>query len=507
MLVLGDLLKRNVNVRPDKTAVIFENYQLTFQELNSQVNKLANALLKLGVKRGDRIGLFHTNSHLYEVIYFASIKIGAILVPINFWYKSSEIEYVINKAGVSTLVLGSNFLDTVKKARIDSVENYILLDASPSEGILNYDTLTLEVNDSEPKVPVDENDAHLILFTSGTTGVPKGAVISQRSYVLHTGVFVNEMGLNENSIGMCVYPMFHMGGIMWPCANAYSGMTLVIISTPPTPEKILEAIQKHKVTHFAAVPTLWRRLLDYPDFDKYDLSSLKVAMGASDAMPKDLLEEVIRRTPASSPQLYGLSEAGCLTYLSHEDALRKIGSSGKLHCQADLRIIDDNGKDVPRGDVGEIISRGEHQMLYYWDMPDETQKTIIDGWLHTGDLGRYDDEGFIYIVGRKKDMIISGGQNIYPAEIEKLLFKHPDVVEAAVVGVPDREWGESTLAVVVPKMDSKITEEEIIDFISKNMASYNKPRYVQFVKNLPRTAATGKIQKAELRKNFNLKTV
>ena len=502
MLLLGDLLRRNVAVRPNKVAVIFEENQLTFRQLNSMVNQFANALISLGVKRGDRIGLLLTNSHLYEVSYFASIKIGAILVPICFWYKEPEIEYVVNKAGVSTLILGHDFVSTVQGIQMKTVKRYIVIGGDAPAGMLNFQQLIAKFSDDEPTVFVDENDPHLILFTSGTTGVPKGAVISQRNYYLHTGVSVHHMGQNENSVGMCPYPLFHMGGIMGSLRHVYVGATLVIISTPPTPSKILEAIQRHKVTHFAAVPTLWRRLLEFPDFDKYDLSSLKIAMGGSDAMPKDLLEQVLRRTPAASPQVYGLSEGGVLTYLSPEDSVRKIGSSGKLHCQAEIRLVDEDGKDVPQGEVGEVICRGEHQMLYYWDMPEETSNAIRDGWLYTGDLARYDEEGFIYIVGRKKDMIISGGQNIYPAEIEKLLLKHPKIGEAAIVGVPDKEWVEAILAVVVLKEGLSMTEKEVIDYIKKNLAAYNKPRYVKFAKTLPRTAATGKLQKAELKKFY-----
>ncbi len=504
MLLIGDLLRRSVLVRPDNVAVIFEEDKLTFRQLNSLVNKFANALTDLGVKRGDRVGLLLTNSYLYEVSYFAAIKIGAIFVPVCFWYKEPEIDYVANKAGISTFIMGQDFANIIQGMKNDlkTVKRYIVIGNDAPEGMLNFNKLIAGSSDAEPTVFVDENDPHLILFTSGTTGVPKGAVITQRNYYLHAGVLVQHLGTNEKSVSLCIYPLFHMGGIIQLVANIYVGNPLIIISTPPTPEKILESIQKYKVTHFPAVPTLWKRLLEHPDFDKYDLSSLKIAMGGSDAMPRELLEEVLRRTSAASPQLYGLSEHGCLTYLPPEDSARKIGSSGKPHCQAEIRLVDETGKDVPQGEVGEIICRGEHQMSCYWDMPEETSKTIRDGWLYTGDLGRFDDEGYIYIVGRSKDMIISGGQNIYPAELERMLLKHPNIAEAAVVGVPDKEWGEAVLAVVALKEGLSMTEKEVTDYIKKNMSSYNKPRYVKFTDALPRTAATGKIQKAELRTKY-----
>jgi acyl-CoA synthetase (AMP-forming)/AMP-acid ligase II len=504
MLLLGDLLRRAAATRPNKIAVIFEETQLTFQELNDKVNRIAHALIDIGVKRGDRVGLLLMNCHDFEIVYFAVCKVGAILVPINFWYKNPEIEYVANKSGISVLILGSNFIETIEavKERLETVKKCIVVGEEKAEGMLRYSDLLSSHSAAEPMVSIDEQDPHLILYTSGTTGVPKGAVISHRSYFLHTGVSVLHAQVTDNSIYMNVYPMFHMGGPGSMLSSVYMGITVVIISTPPTPKKILEAIQRHKVTHFRAVPTLWARLLEYPEFDNYDLSSLKVAMGASDAMPRELLEEVLRRSPAASPQLYGLTEGGILTYLAPEDSVRKIGSSGKPHCQAEIRLVDEEGKEVPSGQVGEIICRGEHQMSFYWSMPEETKNTIRDGWLYTGDLGRFDEEGYIYIVGRKKDMIISGGQNIYPAEIERVLMKHPKIEEAAVIGISDQEWGESVMAVIVLKKDEKVGEEEIINYVKQNLASYNKPRYVRFVEALPRTAATGKIQKAELKKLY-----
>lgn len=504
MLLLGDLLRRCALVRPEKVAVIYENNTMTFRKLNDAVNRFANSLLELGVQRGDRIGLLDTNSHFWEVCYLASAKIGAILVPICIWYKGPEIQYVSDKTGISTFILGQDFLALIDdiKENLKTVNRYIVIGDDTGNDKLCFHQLVSAGSAEEPDVLVDENDPHLILFTSGTTGVPKGAVISQRSYYLNVSVFIQQMGINEDSIGMCVYPLFHMGGNMWPCINIYSGMTLNIISTPPTPEKILGVIQQHRVTHFAAVPTLWRRLLDYPGFDDYDLSSLKIAMGASDAMPKDLLEEVLTKTPALSPQVYALSEGGLLTYLRPEDSTRKIGSSGKPHCQAEIQLVDENGNQVQQGEVGEIICRSEHQMLFYWEMPEETADTIRDGWLYTGDLGRFDEEGYLYVVGRKKEMIISGGQNIYPAEIDRVLHKHPDILEAAVIGIPDKEWGEAVLAVVVLMEGVSMTEEDVINFVKQNLASYNKPKYVRFIDSLPRTAATGKLQKDKLRKLY-----
>jgi acyl-CoA synthetase (AMP-forming)/AMP-acid ligase II len=505
VLTIGELLRRSAKARPNKTALIFEENTFTFKELNDVVNKFANALANSGVKKGDRVGVISTNNHYIAISYFAVAKVGAILVPVSFWYKEPDVKYCVAKAGISTFIIGEDFVDMIQgmKDKLPTVERYIAIGRKGEEGMLEFDQLISESSDAEPNIEVDENEAHLMLFTSGTTGVPKGAVQSHRSYYLHAMVVNQAFNMREESVYLLIYPMFHMGGIQSLSQMAQVGSTLVIVSTPPTPEKILEAIDRHKVTGLAMVPTMWRRLLAHPDFDKYDVSSLEFAMGASDGMPLELLEELMSKTGCSdSPQLYGLTEGGDVTFLPLKDTVRKLGSSGKPSSTVEIKLVDDDGQEVPEGEVGEIVVRGEHVMLGYWDMPEENSKTLVDGWLYTGDLGKFDEEGYIYIVGRKKDMIISGGQNIYPAEIERILLMHDKIKEVAVIGLPDKEWNETVMAVIVLEDGMTMTEDEVIGFIKDNTASYNKPRYVRFLSELPRTAATGKLQKAELRKAY-----
>jgi fatty-acyl-CoA synthase len=492
-------------VRPDKLALVYEENSLTFKQLNTVVNRFANAMADLGVKKGDRVGILFANTYLVGIAYFAIIKLGAIVVPISFWYKEPEIEYAVNKAGISTLIVGDGFGDLISamKEKLPTVNHYISMGVNTPEGMFAFNQLLTGRTDAEPNVDIDENDPHLMLFTSGTTGMPKGALISHRNYYLHAGNYTQAFNIREDSVVLSAYPMFHMAGIMWMSMCAYSGTTIVILGTPPTPEKILQAIERHKVTYFGVVPTLGRRILAYPDFDKYDVSSLEIAMGGSDAMPLELLEELMSKTGcSSSPQTYGLSEGGCITYLPLKDSVRKLGSSGKPICTMELKLVDEDGQEVSRGEVGEITVRGEQVMLGYWDMPEETGKALKNGWLYTGDLGRFDEEGYLYIVGRKKDMIISGGQNIYPVEIERLLLTHPKIKEAAVIGLPDKEWSETVMAVIVLEDETTMAEEEVVAYVKENMAPYNKPRHVRFVKELPKTAATGKLQKAELRNSY-----
>jgi len=506
-LLLGNLVRQNATVRPNETAIIYEDNKLTFKQLDEDTNKLANALIGIGVEKGDRVGILLLNPHISTIYYFACAKIGAVLVPISFMASESEMIYIINKVEVSTLCYSQDFFEVVNKMKehTSSIERYILFEGNKRQKeMFSYVDLMMSASAKEPVgIIIDEDDPHVIIFTSGTTGHPKGAVISHRSYYLLAGVLTHKLTMSPKSIYLNAYPMFHMAGIVGVLGGTYEGYAVVMISVPPTSIKLLDAIQRFKVTHFLAVPTIWKRLLAFPDFDNYDLSSLKVAMGASDSMPEELLQQIHNRTSATCPQLYGLTEGGILTYLEADDALRKIGSSGQAHCQAELRVVDEKGNDVKNGETGEIICRSPHQMLYYCDMPEATASTINeDGWLSTGDLARFDEENYLYIVGRKKDMIISGGQNIYPAEIERVLNEHPSIFEACIVGLTDKEWGEAVAAAIVLEQNVAMTETEVIEYVRKELASYNKPKYVKFFSSLPRTAATGKLQKVEIRKNL-----
>ncbi len=510
-MLVGDIIRRAAreNTWGKKVGLIFEDTQLTFSEIDQQSNRLADALLGLGLKKGDRVGLLETNCHQYTIIYWAVAKAGGILVPINYWYKTPEIEYVLTNSGVSILITGTDLrgeplINRVApiKDELTEIKTYVSLAEDAPAFALRFEDLMASGQAVEPSVDIDENDVHLILYTSGTTGFPKGVMHTHRSYFLLTGMTVKESGLEETDIFLNVYPMFHMGG---PCSvlqSTYVGATLVVLKESQ-PEMILEAVQEHRATYFVAVPTIWKRLLSFPDFDKYDLSSLRRALGASDAMPRDLLEEVISRTNADSPQIYGLTEGGIITFLKPRDQLRKIGSSGKVHIQSEIKIVDEEGKELPPGEVGEIITRGEQLMVGYWNNPEETARAMRDGWLHTGDLGWLDDEGYIYITGRLKDMIISGGENIYPAEIERVLLQNPKIKEAAVVGIPHKDLMEAPLAVVVLNDGVKMTADEVIKYVGEHLAGLKRPRYVQFVEAMPKTDATQKIQKKVLRETYS----
>jgi len=533
-MLIGDILRRQAGPtgRPQKAALLYEGDAVTYAALYGQANKLARALLAVGVRPGDRVALLGRNSPSWAAAYYASALCGAILVPLNYWYRAAEIAYVLRDSGARVCLLAADFAPVTATVRpapatlpeelSHQVERWIWLDTRPSgtetAGDPTVAELTAQVSDAslepaELSAPVGEDSPHIILYTSGTTGFPKGAVLSHRAHVEHAATFALYTRAVEEDVYLNVYPLFHTGGT--DCALLpyhYVGATVALLPDPK-PDAVLAAIERYRVTAMMAVPTVWRRLVEHPDLGRFDRSSFKRAMGSSDAMPMDLLEEVLARFGGTWLQTYGLTEAGCiLTYLAPPDQRRKIGSAGKPHVQADLAIADSSRADepdwplraehrLPGGEVGEVVARTAHLMSGYWGRPEQSAEAIRNGWLRTGDLGRLDDEGYLYIASRLKDVVISGGEKIYPAEVEPGLRAYPGIQDLALVGVPDREWGESVLAAIVPAPGAQVDPDSFRAWARQRVAGYKTPRHVVLLNDLPRTA-TGKIQKNVLRDRF-----
>lgn len=526
-LTLGDILRRNAQWANNgrKTALIFEDRAWSYVALNDFVNRIANGLLDLGVGRGDRVAVLGRNSDTYVALYFALAKLGVVMVPVSFWYRTEEIRYTLEQSSSRWLIAESRYRDIARSA-IDATAHAVRMiqyDGSeakaqlhPTESTANdyrndipptLATLTAHASLEEPPVQVHPEDHHIILYTSGTTGFPKGATFSHQAHFNHAIAWALRTGQTSDDVGIVVYPLFHTGGPDCVVLPHFLVGGTIVVQDGADPARILAAAERYRLTNIFAVPTVWRWILAEFENTTYDVSSVRRCLGSSDTLPPDLLSGILDRFNADVWVTYGLTEAGCILTYSRltRDNHRKIHTVGKPHPLVELRIVDQAGHDVPPGEVGEIIARGPTMMDGYWNMPERTEETLVDGWLHSGDLGRYDEDGYISIAGRLKDMIVSGGEKIYPIEVEKLLRQHPGIRDAALVGVPDGEWGQAVLAVIVREANADLAAADVIDHVRTHLAGYKRPKYVEFVDALPVTTSTGKVQKGILRERFGPK--
>lgn len=507
MQTLGDMINHNAQRHADKTAFIFESKRYTFKQVNQRINSLVNALADSGVGKGDRVGVLAYNCPQYFEV-FGLAKAGRVCVPLNHRSVGRELAYLINNSGTNVLIVESEFVEVVNSIRheLDSVRSFICLDAEV-EDMLNYEELISRFPPDEPTDGVEADDPCVLFYTSGTTGRPKGAIHTHKSILAEARV--PHRTLSSGDVVLCVMPFFHVGGSAANMIPAFAVGATLVIHKKFDESLVLETIEKERVTYVFLVPTMIIRLLEHPNLMKYDLSSLHTVAYTGAPMPIEALRRGIGLLGEVFVQELGQTETLNMTVLKREEhklegspkEIKRLESVGKPVGEGELRIVDEQGQDVPVGEAGEIIARSDRMMKGYWRLPEETAKTIRDGWLHTGDVGRMDKDGYAYLVDRKKDMIISGGENIYSREVEEVLYMHPGVLEAAVVGVPDEKWGESVKAVVVLKEGTAASEEEIIDFCREHLASYKKPRSVEFWDSLPKTGS-GKITKNEIRESY-----
>jgi fatty-acyl-CoA synthase len=465
--------------------------------------------LALGVQKGDRISVLLYNCHQYIEIFFALSKIGAILVPLNWRLAGPELEFIIRDSGSRILIFEPEFEEMLTPLRPNlklSNGDYISVGSPCPDWARDYEKSLLEnpVHDPSLEVSVGDEDPHILMYTSGTTGIPKGAILSHRKTffnVLNAAMVYN---LTSKDIMIISRPMFHSGGLLVESAPLlYKGGTL-IVRKRFRPHEILETVQKYRVTILELAATVYQFLLQDCDLTQYDLSSIRCYFTGGERIPVSMIKEYLKKGIVIS-QIFGQTEASTITFLSPEKAASKIGSVGLPVFHGEVRIVDKEGKDVKPEEVGEIIIKGPTLMSGYWNRPDLTAGTIREGWLYTGDLARMDEEGYVYILDREKDMYISGGENVYPAEIEKVFFAHSKIFDVAVVGVPDAKWGEVGKAFIVLKPGETMTEEEALKFLKGKVGKYKIPKYVEFVEELPKTAS-GKIQKFLLKEWHQTKT-
>ena len=505
-------LERAAMWYPEKTAMldVGEDKLLTFREFNDRVNRLANALLSLGLKKGDRVASVSPNRYQLVEIAFACHKIGLIGVPLNARLSTAEMLYMINNAEASILILGPEYIEEIEKVRseIKTVTHYIsILQTPPS--MIDYEDTVCSASAEEPKIEVEMDDIFELKYTSGTTGRIKAAMMPYRSKLCQARkILLRDSNINKDSAMCHVAPITHASGLFILPLIMVGGRSVILpgFDIP----LMLKTIQKERITHLLAVPTMLNVLMAYPDITKYDLSSIKTISYAASPMPVGGIKQALEIFGPVLAQGYGLTEAsGGITCLSKEDhlidgdpkKLKRLASAGRPVIECDVRVVNEKGEDVKPGEVGEVIERGDDIMLGYWKDPELTAATLRNGWLYTKDMATVDEDGYIYLVDRKGDMIISGGFNIYPSEVEEVLYGLPAVFEAAVIGVPDDKWGESVKAVVVLKEGMAACEEEIIEYCKKHLSGYKKPKSVEFVEELPKNNV-GKILKKKLKEKY-----
>ncbi len=502
-----DWLGKRDLLMPDKVGIIDgdRNKKYTYHDLNIRANRLANAFReKCKIAKGDRIAVLSVMCAEYADVFFAVNKIGAILVPISTRLKENEIKYIIEDCNAKVLMFSNEYQETVEKLRPDiGVKFYVKFDEKSGDKILPLEKLIADCSSSElvKRYEITPDDPHQIIYTSGTTGFPKGAIITHGQIVWNATNAIIANDITSGDITLNVAPLFHTAG--WHCnltPQLIAGGTVILKTFQP--EETLALIKKEKVTFMGGVSVIWLFMMHSPEFEKADLSSLRLAWSGGAPLPQAVFETYKERGIIIQ-QGYGSTEVGpwAMGPLRKEEALRKYDSIGKPAFYSEMRVVNEKYEDVAIGKIGEMIFRGPHVTKGYWNNSEATKEAIRDGWFHTGDLVRMDEEGFTYIVDRKKDMYKSGGENIYPVEIENILYSHPKIAEVAVIGVPDGRWGEVGKAIVVCKPGQKAADEEIIEFCQTKMGKFKVPKSVEFIDALPRTPA-GKVLKVELREKY-----
>ena len=506
-IYVGEVIDMNAHKFPSREALIFKDRRITYAQLNDRINQRANSLIEMGVKKGDHVStLFLSCNEIVETIV-AIWRAGAVVVPLSIRASPEELIYIIDNADVSAIIFQENFEKLIKKISpsLPKVNKLFSSGNNPAKDFIDFETNNKKQSTQVPKINVQENDMGTIVYTSGTTGKPKGVVILHKTLIwsIASGMVLNYPGYDNFRKHLTIYPLFHIGAIMNIYAHLCAGSTVVILEKFD-PKKILEAIEKEKITSMGNPPTAYKMILRVPGIEKYDLSSVKDMGSGSERMPDETSKQLQKVFPnAQIAENYGLTEScGFLSSRAGEFMHTKLGSVGKAPPFIRLRIIDKNGNDVAPNETGEIIAKGPNMMKEYYKNPEKTAETLRNGWLYTEDVGRFDEDGFLYIKERKHHMIISGGENIYPKEIEEVLYRHPKILEAAVFGLPDEIYGETVAADVVLKPGEQLTYEEVAEFCKEHIASFKKPKVVHFVEALPKNPI-GKIMRSELKKKYS----
>jgi long-chain acyl-CoA synthetase len=514
MINLAVLLEDSAREVPGRTAIIFNDMKLPYAAVNAAANQIANGLVGLGIKPGDKVALTCPNLPYFPLVYYGILKAGAVVVPLNVLLKGREIAYHLQDSdakayfcfqGTPDLPMGQFGYEGFQQ--IEGCENFFMITIdpagpSPIEGTKTLGQLMYGKSPAFDTVTTYADDTAVILYTSGTTGSPKGAELSHSNMLLNARLSDTMYSRQNNDVHLVTLPLFHsFGQTVQMNAGFYNGNTLTLLPRFD-PDAALTIMQRDNVTIFAGVPTMYWAMLNHPNPEKFDLAkiagNLRLAVSGGSAMPVEVMRAFGEKFNVEILEGYGLSETSPIATFNRLDRPAKPGSVGLPVWGVSVRVVDLEDNDVPQGEMGEIVIKGHNIMKGYYKKPEATAEAMRNGWFHTGDIGKFDEDGFLYITDRVKDMIIRGGFNVYPREIEEVMMTHPSVSLAAVVGVPDERHGEEVKAYVILKPGQVVDEAEMIEWCKGCMAGYKYPRVVEFRETLPMTA-TGKILKRELR--------
>ena len=505
IVTAGDIPRVHARLRPDAEALLFEARATSFAAFDTHTSRVANALAALGLRPGDRIAHLGKNTDLYFELLFGAFKAGVVLVPINWRLAPPEAAYILGDSGARALFVGPEFTSVAALAGAEApaLETVIAMDGAGGSSPA-FEAWRDAAPDTDPAIPVGRGDVALQLYTSGTTGRPKGAMLSHASLLDLRGRDTSDWNTwTEADVSLVAMPNAHIGGSGWGIMTLFHGAKAVVMREFD-PVAVLDQVERHRISKMFMVPAAMQVVVRHPRARQIDWSPMRYMLYGASPIPLALLQECMEVFGCGFVQMYGLTEtAGTIVALPPEDhtpeGSPRMRSAGKAMAGVELRILDEAGREVPTGEVGEIATRSAANMTGYWNLPDATARALSpDGWLLTGDAGRLDADGYLFIHDRVKDMIVSGGENVYPAEVENAVFGCPGVADVAVIGVPDARWGEAVKAVVVRAPGSEVTAEQVIAHARARIAAFKAPKSVDFVEVLPRNA-TGKVLRRELR--------
>lgn len=508
-MIIPDFVEKNAWLYPDKTAITVPGVRsCTFSELRDRVYRLANGLLRMGLVKGDRVAVLAENCFEYPEMYFGIAKAGGVVTPLNFRFASSEVLALTEEAGARFFILESKYAELIGDLRpkMKSVERFLCI-GKPPEGMLGYESLLADSPAKNPAIDVGPEDLFCLIHTGGTTGIPKLTMLTHRNLLSCATLFIVESGFGYGDVFMIISPLFHTGA-SWPLFWTFVlGNTFVILKRFDIPE-LAKSIEENKVTASLWMSQLVPLIINHPDVTgkKYDLSSLRLILVGAAVLPEPHLRRLLEMFPGIRVAgAGGQTECGLFTGIRYDEVLDrapdKLASAGRPGYNMEVKIVAEDDSEAPPGIAGELCVRGEGIMKGYWNKPEESAWSLRGGWQHTGDICKLDKDGYLYYVDRLKDMIKSGGENVYSKEVEDVIYTHPAVAEVAVIGIPDEKWGEAVKAVIIPKEGQSTDADEIIAHCRREIAGFKCPKSVEFRENLPKTPL-GKIDKKKLRKSY-----